>query len=437
MIRYSDYQKDMEFRQQATKAYNKLVSIIENELSFDSKLTDSERFYWTNNGDLMISGYFIGYPDLWIKFIHSGNSYLGTGRNTGSTILGINSLIAPFNPKSLNTRLQRVRFTHEFIHYLDGLRIKKQTISPVQQYNEGGDKPYYNNPKELNAYTQEALNDMDSFFKREQVEKIYTIFFTDISGFITNTFKWFFDKDFIANLTPQNLQRIKKRIAPLYNYYKDSFIRYPHIAKSATSATSGEIIYHTSDMIFENGLPPFKAAYFGTESFNKTFPNEFGKYTYAFILTSFLNILDLNNNSLESRNFMANIAKREYNDQEFFEALIDGDVQAFKDFYDLWMDKTLIFPFLGKYDGIKYEEEYFLPQKTINQLKPITSKNSSLKDLMSKHCQIWKHSECPNPSEWIYNGVQVYKGVDIMKYYTCPTCFSTIAEVLPNNILSK
>lgn len=130
-------------------------------------------------------------------------------------------------------------------------------------------------------------------------------------------------------------------------------------------------IYHQSTEEFEGGKPDFDA-YFGTEQFLKDFPQEFGPYTYELNLSKNTPILDLNKSSHDASEFMAQMAEQAFpDDKEWPQQLRDKNPAALEDFYDIWTDKNIALSVLRELPGlagVKYQDEYILPNKTIRQL---------------------------------------------------------------------
>jgi hypothetical protein len=128
-------------------------------------------------------------------------------------------------------------------------------------------------------------------------------------------------------------------------------------------------LYHTSSERFPGGKPNFDA-YFGNAAFLKTFPHEFGQYTYEVVLPSTFRILDLNKDSTEVRQFKAAMARLAFpQDTDWPAQLLAGTGE--EDFYEIWTDKQFVLGALKQthYDGVKYQLEYVLPKKTVDQLK--------------------------------------------------------------------
>ena len=131
--------------------------------------------------------------------------------------------------------------------------------------------------------------------------------------------------------------------------------------------SQGEIISHSSP---KTGKPTFDA-FFGTEEFVKSFPKEFGEEVTELVLPKNTNILDLNKDSKDVRQFMADTAEIAFPDDKtgFVEELLKGKTE---DFYtEVWTDKNNILPRLKElgFDGVKFQEEFILTKQAIDSLK--------------------------------------------------------------------
>lgn len=65
-------------------------------------------------------------------------------------------------------------FVHEFIHYLDDKRIKSNSYRLQGTMDLSGGE-YYNEPKELNAHTQEMIANLDLWFKEYYVSTVNSL----------------------------------------------------------------------------------------------------------------------------------------------------------------------------------------------------------------------------------------------------------------------
>lgn len=132
----------------------------------------------------------------------------------------------------------------------------------------------------------------------------------------------------------------------------------------------GEVIFHQST---KKGVPTFDA-FFGTEKFQKDFPEEFGKEITKLTLPKDIKILDLNVDSKEAREFMSQVALNEFpTDKEYSEKILAGDKIAIEEFYDIWTGKEPILLELKEidYEGIRFREEILLTKETIATLKAV------------------------------------------------------------------
>lgn len=100
-------------------------------------------------------------------------------------------------------------FIHEFIHYLDSLRLKgkdpKYTSGELSQLK--GDKAYYNTPTEFNAYYQEGAEVLMRNLKRLS---------KDFKTFVKKDVPRYFDKDFLENMNSKYRKHFIKRLADFH-----------------------------------------------------------------------------------------------------------------------------------------------------------------------------------------------------------------------------
>lgn len=132
-----------------------------------------------------------------------------------------------------------------------------------------------------------------------------------------------------------------------------------------------ETIYHTSNDLFPGGKPDFDA-YFGNENWIRSFPDEFGKNTYKMELPGDKKIIDLDSQSKESLEFMADLVKKIFpKDTEYVKRLLSGDSKAIEDFYEIWTDKGSVMPAIKEMglDGARFRDEILLTRDAINSIK--------------------------------------------------------------------
>jgi len=110
-------------------------------------------------------------------------------------------------------------FWHEFIHYMDYNRIHPQDPKRRSQvFKKKGDdkKSYFNNPLELNAFIQQGLsrveNHLTSVGSRAEVMKVIG---KSADEFYKTMLK-LLSPGFAKNLTDQNKNKLKKRVAQMW-----------------------------------------------------------------------------------------------------------------------------------------------------------------------------------------------------------------------------
>ena len=142
-----------------------------------------------------------------------------------------------------------------------------------------------------------------------------------------------------------------------------------------------KILYHTSHKLLKSGKP-VKDAYYGNKDWAKMHirgrteeTHNFGGYTYKVKVPSSAKILDLRSGSKESRELMAKFNHQEYSSNpEFAKDLLAGDKIALDVFYDDWAESANKILKLAKskgYDGIKFNDEYFLSKGLVKEIHEV------------------------------------------------------------------
>lgn len=111
-------------------------------------------------------------------------------------------------------------FIHEFTHYLDSKRIPPSDKS----YTKETDKDYFNDPRELNAYYQEAVGELMSRMKfnpdylNDKAEEWES--FVDFKDWF---FKNMVDEHFVNHISDENEKSFIKR---LYRFYSQTLSKF-------------------------------------------------------------------------------------------------------------------------------------------------------------------------------------------------------------------
>jgi hypothetical protein len=204
---------DIKFRNQALLMYDKLFSYI-NDI-------ENQNMGVTSNGALIID------LDILYKilpFVEDKWSFgYTTFNNKKQPIIILSLLEEPvknfyidknFILKKMKEKKRSI--IHELIHYLDFLRADDKEKIMSKEYSLGkikASKDYYNDPRELNAYYQEVVDDIKQIYNKDLMP-----IYSNANEFVRDV--WyspnFFDKFFKLNLTLENKKRIKKRLADLY-----------------------------------------------------------------------------------------------------------------------------------------------------------------------------------------------------------------------------
>lgn len=114
---------------------------------------------------------------------------------------------------------RRSAFTHEFIHFLDFMRVSdpevaRRLMRSAASNATASDKAYYNDSIETNAFVQQALTKLENFLKAADPEKKQQLLGKGDRGF----YEWaigYFPKGFMDNLDEKNGRKIVKRVMQL------------------------------------------------------------------------------------------------------------------------------------------------------------------------------------------------------------------------------
>jgi hypothetical protein len=225
-----DEQSDKRYRAQAQSFFNKLVSFVRSHKKYPyKKITEG---YWEGSLTLLASKVDPNYSDLLIVFTLGKPFYGAMGPNKNGLLMALSILDNEFDRESIAKNIDRFRtiFIHEMQHYYDASRwsqgysdfVKKARQRDLNKKGRSN-KEYYNNPFEFNAHYQEAIHKFINILSKSVKEKTFMVsHFVPESAqrFIMLMKKVFFNKEFIANLTPENTRKIDKRLYKLYDRIK-------------------------------------------------------------------------------------------------------------------------------------------------------------------------------------------------------------------------
>ena len=135
----------------------------------------------------------------------------GFGVGEKFNVIFFHCLIAPFDPKYLDTRMSKKTFIHEYMHhFLARLGVKD---SSATSHKDGGLVAYYNNPSEINSYYHEAANEfillLKAILQTDRADEWRRKSTKELMDFVKNVE---FDKDFMEYLTPESMRVIDKRL---------------------------------------------------------------------------------------------------------------------------------------------------------------------------------------------------------------------------------
>ena len=149
-----------------------------------------------------------------------------------SITIYVNKFIPNWNyelPRNIYTwfAASRSSFIHEFIHFLEFRQELSDELFKIQSVNVSNNQEYYNHPREISAYTQQGLHDVEWFisFWEPSKQKFIDTFGSTKESFIDSAIKKFFDQRFIKHLTSKNLDELKQAISIEYEYFLDMAIK--------------------------------------------------------------------------------------------------------------------------------------------------------------------------------------------------------------------
>lgn len=143
--------------------------------------------------------------------------------DAGYLILSMNILqpeeIQNPNPTALGNKLRKFLrfFAHEFTHVLDTWRHKGKNVKGSSRYNNPSDKPkYYNHSSETNAFYMEAVAQYMSKVKVADAEERKVLVPENFRDFLPKILRMV-DKNYLNHLTPQNKQKLIRRLSQLHS----------------------------------------------------------------------------------------------------------------------------------------------------------------------------------------------------------------------------
>lgn len=168
------------------------------------------------------------YPKLVIIFTAAGRAVNDTHKSVGGfvfdksgyRIIVIPCLLKPHDTTYLSTRFGaggKKPFVHEFMHYLMSYRKPRDLKVSATAAKAGDMAGYYNDADETNAHYQEAVQDATELFSAV-VRTAPLSASEEWLGWTTQQFmnyvkRVYFDKDFLAHITPKVRRALDKRLA--------------------------------------------------------------------------------------------------------------------------------------------------------------------------------------------------------------------------------
>jgi len=224
------YENDKKYRDEANKAYSKLMAYIGNAVPYDLSEYKPEK-------GVVIFGKQIGYDKL-LFIINPGKGPAGftdkgiriNGKKYKVIMLyGSQQIYSKLSKEIFNrTYIDRGTFVHEFIHYLDSER--GTYIGSVDALQKGGDKEYYNTAAEFNAFFQEISAFVENILEtayRVNSKKVLVKWLKSFNAF-DKTIKTVLKQDktlhgYITLLGKKYKRKYAKRLYNLYDAMRKNY----------------------------------------------------------------------------------------------------------------------------------------------------------------------------------------------------------------------
>lgn len=241
----ADPVRDEAFRAEALKFLEKL----RNKLRDPGVIEDLKDMKNKETGGLAMPGEWVdsSYKDLLLIFTPAKKAMAAPGRTVGGgfgyfgkqrwKVILLPSLMGPFDPTYLATRIDTGIFVHEFTHYMDNKRgggfLLKDKESSARQL-ERGEEHYYNDPGEFNAYYQEAARGIETIARttldlrrsppaRKRVIEVMLGGMKDVDSFVQAVTTRHIEPHFVAALNPTYRKKLLSRLAGLFSYLKKKY----------------------------------------------------------------------------------------------------------------------------------------------------------------------------------------------------------------------
>ena len=107
-------------------------------------------------------------------------------------------------------------FIHEFIHFLDWIRIGDRAPGVIRKTDRSTPGGYYNSPLEQNAFIQQGLSAIESYLDGKDAKEIKSIIGSSSTEFLQIVMK-VLPKEFTTHMNADTKRRLAKRVAQAYN----------------------------------------------------------------------------------------------------------------------------------------------------------------------------------------------------------------------------
>lgn len=210
---------DMKYRREAERVYRELM------MTFEYHKEVPYEVFETHKGSLVmnIADYVFVDDDPFLLILepisHGKDGGFGFYKNKHPVV------VLYHLPKTkdflMAMKTAKTTFIHEYIHYLDWVRMgRKMNVFQQSGRSSVGPVEYYNNSIEYNAYYQETLQKIDERLREDP----------EMSRFFLQSFDSFFsffvgraNTHYLDNLNNKNRRKLMKRLYDYFVTHKDEY----------------------------------------------------------------------------------------------------------------------------------------------------------------------------------------------------------------------
>ena len=196
--------KDRLFRQKAEQVYRDTLEKTK-QRKYNKPVESKWFFYVTGHGDLAV------------EFIYSKQAG-GYNPREGLIVMGVSADLEK-DSAYLWLKARKDIFIHEYIHYLDDKRMQGADLPVTGKIRrDSGDRAYFNDPREVNAYYQEYAALYLDEYVRMMDDEDFAVHYPNAREFVTNFLEYLeaFADQFYSRLDGKNLRKVQKRAMQLW-----------------------------------------------------------------------------------------------------------------------------------------------------------------------------------------------------------------------------